>query len=57
MSLDYIVRQATVSDAAPIAALSAQLGYPNTTDELLPRLTWLLSNNDNVVFVVETVGQ
>jgi len=56
MSLDYIVRQASVSDAGPIAALSAQLGYPNTTDNLQPRLTSLLSRDDNAIFIAETVA-
>ena len=54
MSVDYVIREAVVSDAAAMASLSLQLGYPNTADEFRPRLTSLLSSDDNRILVAET---
>jgi GNAT superfamily N-acetyltransferase len=45
------VRGATVGDAAAIASLSAELGYPVEPAEILKRLRALLQATDQVVLV------
>lgn len=45
------VRSATPADAAAIARLSGQLGYPVAVQSLAPRLQCLLASKDQAVFV------
>ncbi len=45
------VRRATVADAAAIASLSAELGYPVELGDIQKRLRALLEATDQVVLV------
>jgi ribosomal protein S18 acetylase RimI-like enzyme len=47
------IRRAKSSDAARIAALSTELGYPATPSEMKSRLSRLKPAGDNAVFVAE----
>jgi GNAT superfamily N-acetyltransferase len=47
------VRAAQLEDAASIAVLSGQLGYPSTTASVRRRLRNLLARNDHTVWVAE----
>jgi GNAT superfamily N-acetyltransferase len=47
------IREATLTDAAALAALSIQLGYPSTPEEMVERLTMLGSRSGNGVLVAE----
>ena len=49
------IRRARQADAARIAALSGQLGYPTTTREMAARLKRALGTKDGACFVAETV--
>jgi GNAT superfamily N-acetyltransferase len=51
------IRRAKGSDAACLAALSGELGYPVTTAEMGSRLSRLKPAADNAVFVAETRGE
>ncbi len=48
------VRLAKESDAAQIAKLAGQLGYPSTTDDVLQRLRGLEPTSHHAVFVAES---
>ena len=49
-----VIRNACANDAATIADLLAQLGYPDTTtDDARRRLTGLIDRRDHAVFVEE----
>jgi len=50
------VREATLSDAAALAALSTQLGYPSTPDQTAERLRLLRERPANAVLVAEEGG-
>ena len=45
------IRTATMDDAAALAELSAQLGYPATADDTVRRMARIRANAENVVFV------
>jgi GNAT superfamily N-acetyltransferase len=47
------IREADLNDAAALAALSIQLGYPSTPGEMVERLTVLGSRPGNGVLVAE----
>ncbi len=49
------IRRARQADAARIAALSGQLGYPATTKQMAARLKRALGTKDGACFVAETV--
>jgi GNAT superfamily N-acetyltransferase len=51
------IRRAKGSDAAHLAALSGELGYPVTTSQMKLRLSRLKAAADNAVFVAETRGE
>ena len=51
-----MIRLAAVADAAAIATLSGQLGYPSTEAEVRARLTDVREREDSVVFVTEDAG-
>jgi GNAT superfamily N-acetyltransferase len=51
--LSFLIRPATRADAAAIAALSSELGYPTTAEEMAPRLASLLDVRDQAVLVAE----
>jgi GNAT superfamily N-acetyltransferase len=48
------IRPATVDDAAGIAALSDQLGYPSTEREVHAFLLSLMNDDDHAVFVADS---
>jgi GNAT superfamily N-acetyltransferase len=48
------IRRAKMADAARIAALSGQLGYPTTTKGMAPRLKRALKMKGGACFVAET---
>lgn len=50
------IREAESNDAAALAALSIQLGYPATAGETAERLAALRERPDNVVLVAEDGG-
>ena len=50
------VRAAQLDDAASLAALSGQLGYPSSADSVRQRLRSLLSKPDHAIWVAETDG-
>lgn len=50
------VREATESDAARLAALSTQLGYPTTPEQAVERLHVLRDRPENEVLVAEDAG-
>src|ERR1700687_4453367 len=47
------IRRAKSSDAARLAVLSGELGYPATPGEMKSRLSRLKPTGDNAVFVAE----
>jgi GNAT superfamily N-acetyltransferase len=51
------IRRAKDSDAASLAALSGELGYPATAAEMRLRLRRLKPTAENAVFVAETHGE
>ena len=50
------VRPATMQDAARIAALAGQLGYPSTASEIAGRMRDLAAEGNTAVFVAEGDG-
>jgi GNAT superfamily N-acetyltransferase len=48
-----IIRVARLDDAAEIARLATQLGYPASVEEIRPRLERVLASANDVVFVAE----
>lgn len=51
------VRKALLTDAAALAELSGQLGYPSESADMLARLQVLLPNAEDQVWVAELDGQ
>lgn len=51
------IRRARSSDAARLAALSGELGYPATSREMKTRLRRLKPASDHAVFVAESAGE
>jgi GNAT superfamily N-acetyltransferase len=51
-----LVRAAREEDAAALAALSGQLGYPATADEVRARLATIAARPGNAVLVAESLG-
>jgi GNAT superfamily N-acetyltransferase len=51
------VRTARIADAARIAALSGQLGYPASPASVRRRLRSLLANRDHAIWVAELDGE
>ncbi len=49
-------RVARAEDAAALAELCTQLGYPSTPSEVTERLARILGDSDHVVFVAEVDG-
>jgi GNAT superfamily N-acetyltransferase len=54
--LPLTIRPAVPSDAARLASLSGELGYPVAVDTLAGRLTRVLARGGDVVLVAETGG-
>jgi predicted N-acetyltransferase YhbS len=52
-----LLRPADTQDAAALAALSGELGYPSTDDELVERLASVLGKDDHLVCVAEMNGK
>jgi GNAT superfamily N-acetyltransferase len=50
------IRRAEERDAAALAALATQLGYPTTPEEALQRLRMLSAPELHAVFIAETAG-
>jgi GNAT superfamily N-acetyltransferase len=53
MAIEFKVRVATESDAAQIAALSRELGYPEEVRTIRERLSRILARGDHRVYVAE----
>lgn len=51
-----IIRMARREDAAAIAALAGQLGYPSTREQIEKRLERVLADPEHAVFVAERQG-
>lgn len=51
---DFVVRRATVNDAAEVAELSGVLGYPVDRETMHRRLAQLGSHEHHVIFVADT---
>ncbi len=51
-----VVRRARKEDAAAIAALAGQLGYPSTREQIEKRLERVLADSEHAVFVAEMPG-
>jgi GNAT superfamily N-acetyltransferase len=51
------IRLATAADAAELARLSGQLGYPSTADEAIGRLRKVHQYPEHAVFVAEVDGK
>ena len=49
--MPFRLRDARLEDAAEIARLSTELGYPTSADEMLPRLRDVLADPDHRVIV------
>jgi ribosomal protein S18 acetylase RimI-like enzyme len=47
------IREASKNDAAFLAKLSGELGYPTTTKEMENRFNKLLSTDDNCIYVAD----
>jgi len=56
MPNDFKVRAANEADAAPIAALSRELGYSEEASTMRDRLRRILSRDDHRVYVAERAG-
>ena len=54
--MDIPVRPATIDDAAEIARLSAELGYPSSVQQIEERLSSLLANPDQFIAVAGHSG-
>jgi GNAT superfamily N-acetyltransferase len=52
-----VIRPATLADAGRLAALSSELGYPVTPDEMAGRLADLLGREGDIVLVAEDDGR
>lgn len=52
-SQQLTIRDAALADAARIAELSTQLGYPSTTEQVLVRLRTLPQDGTHAVYVAE----
>lgn len=52
----FILREAEIGDAAEIARLSTELGYPSDNDLMLPRLRSALDDGSRRVFVAAGDG-
>ncbi|MET0653980.1 MAG: GNAT family N-acetyltransferase [Pseudoxanthomonas sp.] len=50
---DHIPRVARMEDAAEVARLCTQLGYPASTDEMTARMGVVISAGDRQVFVIQ----
>ena len=50
--MNFVLREAILTDSAMIAELSEQLGYTSSTEKTEFRLTQLLNNNNHCVYVV-----
>jgi N-acetylglutamate synthase-like GNAT family acetyltransferase len=50
------IRRAEGSDAAGLATLAGELGYPTAVNKMKVRLRRILPKADNVVFVAELEG-
>jgi GNAT superfamily N-acetyltransferase len=48
---DVKVRMATIGDAAAVASLAGELGYPTSAEEMSQRLTALSASPNDAVFV------
>jgi GNAT superfamily N-acetyltransferase len=53
----FLIRAARAADAARLAELAGELGYPSTTAQLEQRLQAIEGQGDHAVFVAETQPQ
>ncbi len=52
----FTIRPAQIKDAARLAELSDQLGYPSQREQVRTRLKMLMADPDQVVFVADLPG-
>ena len=52
----YIIRRALASDAAELARLTSQLGYPTTETAIRSRLMRMIDSSDDCLLVAEVSG-
>ena len=52
-----VVRRARKEDAAAIAGLAGQLGYPSTKEQVERRLERVLTDSEHALFVAEMPGE
>lgn len=55
--MELLIRTAQLTDAESITQLSNQLGYTTTIEKMQQRLSAILPNTDNCVFVMTANGQ
>lgn len=53
MNGDVVLREATVADAAAVAPLLGELGYPATGAEVSPRMLRMLARDDQKILIAE----
>ena len=53
---DYSVRQAGASDAAVLAKLVSQLGYPTTPEEMAARMQTVLGGSGEAAYLAQAEG-
>ncbi len=53
----FSIRQAEIKDSESITELSNQLGYKSDNTSIQNRLTEILKNNDNCVFIAAINGE
>lgn len=49
----FSIRRATLDDAAQLAPLACQLGYPSTVEEVAGRLEEILHDDSHIIFVAQ----
>ncbi len=54
---EVIIRRAERDDAAKLADLCGQLGYPSTQEQVAERLKVLVDDRDHAIFVAEMGGE
>lgn len=56
-AVEIALRPAQLADASVLAALSGQLGYPSSAEEMQARLQAILGREEHAIFVAEQGGR
>ncbi len=51
------IREARAADIPALAALTGELGYPTTSEQMAQRLSRITNNDDRATFVAEQTGR